>query len=65
MISYYILQYDDHCGHIILIIRTEGLDGMFESQFTCCPTHFCTKYDICDTVAAEETAEKKQNFDEA
>lgn len=45
--------------YIILIIRTEGLDGMFESQFTCCLTHFCTKYDICDTAAAEETAEKK------
>ena len=38
---------------------------MLLSQFTCCPTHFCTKYDICDTAAAEETAEKKQNFDEA
>ena len=48
-----------------MIIRTKGLDGMFESQFTCCLTHFCTKYDICDTAAAEETAEKKQNFDEA
>ena len=57
------MQYDDHTlywssGYV-------GLDGMFESQFTCCLTHFCTKYDICDTAAAEETAEKKQNFDEA